>query len=83
MGPDSTGDDLPFTTGTKLVSCFCSKKLPPFLLECFLFTEGTFTLETSSCLYSLGLYWEFLLGIPPLGILPPDFKGKENNNALH
>lgn len=33
-------------------------------------------LETSSRLCSLGLYWEFLLGIPPLGVLPPDFKGK-------
>lgn len=54
----------------------------PFLLESFLFSEDIFTLETSSCLCSLGLYWEFLLGIPPLGILPPAFKGK-NNNALH
>jgi len=50
--------------------------LLPSLLECFLFPKDIFTLETSPCFCSLRLYWEFLLGIPPLGILPLDFKGK-------
>lgn len=48
----------------------------PFLFECFLFSKDIFMLETSSYFCSLELYWEFLPGIPLLGILPPDFKGK-------
>lgn len=60
-----------------LVSFFCTKTL---YITAASFSSWVYTvpsaLETSSCLCRPWLYWEFLLGIPPLGILPQDFKGK-------
>lgn len=60
-----------------MVSFFCTKTL---YITAASFSSWAYSvlsaLETSSCLCCLWLYWEFLLGIPPLGILPPDFKGK-------
>lgn len=75
-GPEQSLAALLMPLQLHLVSFFCTKNLcttlPPLLPECSLFSA----LETSSHLCHLWLYWEFLLGIPPLGILPPDFKGK-------
>lgn len=61
----------------RLVSFFCTKTLYSTAAS---FSPRVYSvlsaLETPSCLCHLCLYWEFLLGIPPLGILPPDFKGR-------
>lgn len=67
-------------------SCPCSYHLVPFFCTKTLYTTAASfppwahsalsALAASPCLCRLWLYWEFLLGIPPLGILPPDFKGK-------
>lgn len=60
-----------------LASLFCTKTLYITIASFPSWVYSALSvLETSSCLCCLWPYWEFLLGIPPLGILPPDFKGK-------